>query len=100
RALRGLASVPTRRSSDLGDGGVGRDGIDSPRGQGGRGVDVARAVDGANPEAVCSLREAGENLRRSARREGRAVEAALEAARLARSEEHTSELQSRFEIVC
>src|SRR5438067_9663214 len=42
-----------------------------------------------------SVREVGDDLRRS-RLEGREVERE----RVARSEEHTSELQSRFDLVC
>src|SRR5207249_7899095 len=91
-ALRALHSFPTRRSSDLvacqADGRGGFSGAVFPRGgAGGRGRCVAARV--AHP--------GGRHVGRFGRTE---IEIQQRTNRRGRSEEHTSELQSRFDLVC
>src|SRR5699024_11949522 len=86
-----LPSFPTRRSSDLGEHalvvpdaasiGVGGDGVDLPIGRG-------DGLLGDLGDVLPVLPGGGEVVHR------------LEVAGALRSEEHTSELQSRFDLVC
>src|SRR5207249_10468064 len=89
---RHLHSFPTRRSSDLAE-------------HGGQGIGVSRGGKRNRPEpnkGVCSM--CGKQIQRGERRcNPRTVGGAFKTAKSlqdARSEEHTSELQSRFDLVC
>src|SRR5690606_41994392 len=80
-APRDLHSFPTRRSSDLGDGRAAR--------EDGR---AARALPRQEVRVVLDVEDE--------HAPGRAVRVRRDAAREQRSEEHTSELQSRENLVC
>src|SRR5207249_10123313 len=89
-APRDLHSFPTRRSSDLGDHGARQN-------QQGREDGASAACEGA-----LGAGGSGQRIRRSCRHGYllTVVPATVIAAGVLRSEEHTSELQSRFDLVC
>src|SRR5207249_11948908 len=92
---RALHSFPTRRSSDLAEGRF--DALLRPRLQ----LAGKRVVEGEQQPPVRRAQQRAAVLR--ALGEGQQVEGGRRAAQLRhgqRSEEHTSELQSRFDLVC
>src|SRR5699024_12634491 len=96
---RRLSSVPTRRSSDLGG-----DGAHAQQGQEGRLVEIPHslAVPGqiapAGLTVILPAQDGGQG--EEDQRHPNKMSAPDAAGETLRSEEHTSELQSRFDLVC
>src|SRR5207302_6699421 len=86
-------SFPTRRSSDLR-----QDGAPAPQGSVGEGED--RAVERARDDDQPAVRHGGRGRTGAPRHEAVAVEARADDHAARKSEEHTSELQSRENLVC
>src|SRR5207247_11262648 len=92
-SYRDRLSLPTRRSSDLLSGLGDRDSqLAAPEPNRARTLEIKAYVEGVSPSA-----SVGDRAHRLPQRRHRASEAAL---RPLRSEEHTSELQSRVDLVC
>src|SRR5439155_9703444 len=94
-----LPSSPTRRSSDLGDGGRGAGAAPARGGRGATAAGPRCPVESSAP-ATSSGAAAGGRGGRGGATAGIETLSADRRAEFERSEEHTSELQSRGHLVC